>query len=107
METPDLDRLTLLERAQLLHDATLRRHGEIVERLEEARGQQAAQMARLGGLLAQQQATQTTLTQVAEQLRLQQAVQLTRLDRHEDVMLRLAQTLDAIKDLLERRNGRP
>ena len=107
MDTPDLDRLTLLERAQLLHDATLRRHGEILDRLEEARVQQAAQMARLGGLLEQQQATQTTLAAIAEQLRLQQAVQLTRLDRHEDVMLRLAQTLDAIKDLLERRNGRP
>jgi hypothetical protein len=107
MDTPDLDRLTLLERAQLLHDATLRRHGEILDRLEEARVQQAVQMARLGGLLEQQQATQTTLTAIAEQLRLQQAVQLTRLDRHEDVMLRLAQTLDAIKDLLERRNGRP
>ena len=29
------DRLTILERAQLLHDATLRRHGELLDRLEE------------------------------------------------------------------------
>ena len=30
MDTPDLDRLTILERAQLLHDYTLRRHGEML-----------------------------------------------------------------------------
>ncbi len=47
MNTPDnLDRLTILERAQLLHDATLRRHGEIVDRHEE-------RIARLEGLVTQ------------------------------------------------------
>ena len=34
MDTPDFERLTLLERAQLLHDSTLRRHGEMLERHE-------------------------------------------------------------------------
>ena len=38
------ERLTILERAQLLYDATLRRHGDIVDRHEE-------RMARLEGLL--------------------------------------------------------
>jgi hypothetical protein len=106
MATPDLDRLTILERAQLLHDATLRRHGEMLDQLEEARVQHEQRMAHLTSLMEGQQANQTALQEIAEQLRLQQAVQLTRLDRHEDIMLRLAQTLDAIKDLLERRNGR-
>jgi hypothetical protein len=36
MDTPDLDRLTILERAQLLHDATLRRHGDMLDRHAEA-----------------------------------------------------------------------
>jgi hypothetical protein len=44
MDTDDLERLTLLERAQLLHDATLRRHGDMLNRLEEARVQHAARL---------------------------------------------------------------
>jgi len=31
MDTPDLNRLSILERAQHLHDATLRRHGEMLD----------------------------------------------------------------------------
>jgi hypothetical protein len=46
MDTPE-DRLTLLERAQLLHDATLRRHGEILDRHEDALARHADHMAHL------------------------------------------------------------
>jgi len=94
------DRLTILERAQLLHDATLRRHGELLDRLEEERTRHANHMAHLEILMTQQVEMQTTFKEIAERLTQGQ-------DRHDEVMLRLAQTLDAIKDLLERRNGRP
>jgi len=94
------DRLTILERAQLLHDATLRRHGELLDRLEEERTRHANHMAHLEILMTQQVEMQTTFKEIAERLTQRQ-------DRHDEVMLRLAQTLDAIKDLLERRNGRP
>jgi hypothetical protein len=47
MDTPDFDRLTLLERAQLLHDATLRRHGKMLDHHDE-------QMALLQGRMEQQ-----------------------------------------------------
>ena len=40
------DRLSILERAQLLHDATLRRHGDLLDRLAERQESHAAQMAR-------------------------------------------------------------
>ena len=46
-----------------------------------------------------------SLREIADRLTQQQAVQAARLDRHEEVMLRLAQTLDAIKDMLDRGNG--
>ena len=88
------DRLTILERAQLLHDATLRRHGELLDRLEEERTRHANHMAHLEILMEQQSETQTTLREIALRLAARQ-------DQHEAVMLRLAQTLDAIKDLLE------
>jgi hypothetical protein len=79
MDTPDpLDRLTLLERAQLLHDATLRRHSDMIERHEE-------RLALLTGLMEQQTRALTALTEVA---------------------VRLDTTLQAIRDLLDRgRNG--
>lgn len=92
MDTTDpMDRLTLLERAQLLHDATLRRHGEILDRHDE-------HLALLRGLMEQQARTQTALSEIAERLTQRQ-------DQHEEVMLRLAQTLDAIRDMLDRGNG--
>jgi hypothetical protein len=94
------DRLTILERAQLLHDATLRRHGELLDRREEERTRHANHMAHLEILMTQQIEMQTTFKEIAERLTQRQ-------DRHDAVMLRLAQTLDAIKDLLERRHGRP
>ena len=72
------DRLTILERAQLLHDATLRRHSDMIERHEE-------RIALLTSLMEQQSRTLTALTEVAA---------------------RLDTTLQAIRDLLDRgRNG--
>jgi hypothetical protein len=71
------DRLTILERAQLLHDATLRRHGEMLDRHDE-------QIALLRSLLERQ-------TQTQQDLAATQA--------------KLTETLDAIKDLLGRGNG--
>jgi len=93
METTDPvnDRLTLLERAQLLHDATLRRHGEILDRHDE-------HLALLRGLMEQHASTQTALAEIAAQLTQRQ-------DHHEEIMRRLAQTLDAIRDMLDRGNG--
>jgi len=111
MDTHDRDdRLTLLERAQLLHDATLRRHGELLEHHEE-------RMARLEGLMEQQLRTQAVLGEIAERLvqrqdqhaewlKQQHDQHAERLDRHEEIMLRITQTLDAIRDLLDRGNGR-
>jgi ABC-type transporter Mla subunit MlaD len=84
MDTPDLDRLTLLERAQLLHDATLRRHGELLDQHAEA-------MGALRGLQERQERLMETLAGIAGQ--------------HQERMDRLQQTLDAIKDMLDRGNG--
>ena len=133
MDTPDLDRLTILERAQLLHDATLRRHGELLDR-------HADDMARLAQIVERQQQLQTDLQALVAGLLQRQDDQTARLERHaarltrlEDVVLRLdaahaqqderldrltaiaaqhetrmaalQQTLDAIKDMLERGNG--
>jgi hypothetical protein len=85
-------RLTILERAQLLHDATLRRHGEILDRHDEY-------IALLRGLMEQQTRTQADLREIADRLTQRQ-------DQHEEIMRRLAQTLDAIRDMLDRGNGR-
>jgi hypothetical protein len=96
------ERLTILERAQLLYDATLRRHGDIVDRHEE-------RMARLEGLLEQQLRTQTALQEMAERLTQRQDQHADWLrqqhELHEERMAKLQQTLDAIKDMLERGNG--
>jgi len=92
------ERLTILERAQLLHDATLRRHGEMLDRHEDSRLQHEAQMARMEALLEQQTRTQTALSEIADRL-------IQRQDQHEEILRRLAQTLDAIRDMLDRGNG--
>jgi hypothetical protein len=105
MDTPDLDRLTLLERAQQLHDSTLRRHGDMLDRHEDQLIEHAVRMARLEDLLAQQQRLQGDLREIADRLTQQQAVQAARQDRHEETMASLAQTLAAIKDMLDRGNG--
>ena len=89
----DLDRLTLLERAQQLHDAVLRRHGEMltwheaaIQRHEAFMQESARRLRFLEDLLAQQTLTHRAL--------------LERMDH-------LDTTLVAIKDLLERwQNGR-
>jgi hypothetical protein len=78
------DRLTLLERAHLLHDATLRRHGDMLDQHAEA-------MGALRRLQERQEHLLETLTRIASQ--------------HEERMTTLQQTLDAIKDLLDRGNG--
>src|SRR6266511_622046 len=105
VNTPDLDRLTLLERVQLLHDAMLRRHGDMLDRHEDQLIEHAARMAHLETLIAQQQRLQGELREIADRLTAQQAVQAARLDHHDAIMASLAQTLDAIKDMLERGNG--
>ena len=61
MDTEHEDRLTILERAQLLHDATLRRHGEMLDQHEE-------RIALLTRLLEQQQRTQVELREIAARL---------------------------------------
>ena len=78
------DRLTLLEQAQLLHNATLRRHGDMLDQHAEA-------MGALRRLQERQEHLLETLTSIASQ--------------HEERMTTLQQTLDAIKDLLDRGNG--
>jgi hypothetical protein len=77
-------RLTLLERAQLLHDATLRRHGDLLDAHAEA-------MAALRGIQERQERLMETLTGIAVQ--------------HEERMGELRQILQAIKDMLDRGNG--
>src|SRR5712691_5612824 len=114
METPDLPdaaRLTLLERAQLLHDATLRRHGEMLDSHEDSRLRHEARMEHLETLIARQQHLQRELQDIANRLTQQQAEQAARLDRHEaslawheEIMASLAQTLAAIKEMLGREN---
>ena len=97
MDTPDLDRLTILERAQLLHDATLRRHGDILDR-------HADHMAHLEVLMEQQLQNQTALREIAARLTQQQDMHAELLAQHEATMASLAQTLAAIKDMLPRGN---
>ena len=84
MDTPDLDRLTILERAQLLHDSTLRRHGEMLDAHAEA-------MTELRGIQERQERLMETLHTIAAQ--------------HQERMDALQQTLNAIKDMLDRGNG--
>jgi hypothetical protein len=77
-------RLTILERAQLLHDATLRRHGDMLDTHAET-------LTVLRGIQERQARLLETLTTIAAQ--------------HAERMTTLQQTLDAIKDLLDRGNG--
>ncbi len=91
MDTPDLDRLTLLERAQLLHDATLRRHGEMLDR-------QADDMAAMKRLSDQQLALNDQLSAITARLGHEQGISaeiVTRLNRgqalHDVILEHLAQ----------------
>jgi hypothetical protein len=74
MDTPDPeDRLTLLERAQLLHDATLRRHGELLDRQEDELARHVERITLLERLLEEQIHNHTRLTEIAAQLQTTQA----------------------------------
>jgi hypothetical protein len=124
-DIPD-DRLTILERALLLHDATLRRHGDMLDAHEDARVQHEAEMARLAALAERQQQLQADLHSLMAGLLQRQDVQTARQERHAERLAlleglqvrldlasaqhelrmdRIQQTLDAIKDLLGRGNG--
>jgi hypothetical protein len=82
-DTPE-DRLTLLEQSQLLHASTLRRHGVMLDKHEERMAALAANLTALRHLAERQQQTQQDLAATQAQL---------------------AETLDAIKDMLGRGNG--
>ena len=119
MDTPDLERLTLLERAQLLHDATLRRHGEMLDRLDEARVQhdlrlgalrqlaerQERLLETLGTLLVDHTTRLESLTTLGAQHDLHLATLTAIAAQHDERMAAVQQTLAAIKDMLERGNG--
>ena len=97
MDTPH-ERPTLRERAQLLYEATLRRRSDMLEHHER-------QMAQLQVLVEQQQQLQRELRAIAEHLAQRQDTLAQRQESHDELMRHLVQTLDAIKDLLERRTG--
>jgi len=97
-ESHDLDRLTLLERAQLLHDSTMRRYGEHLD--HHAERMDALQRTQ-DTLVAAQTALHELVTQHDDRMNaLHQLIA-----QHDDRMAELRQILAAIKDLLERRNG--
>ena len=85
------DRLTILERAQLLHDSTLRRHGEMLDRHEEERLRHEDQIRRL------------TAIQEGQHRLLEDVVGLAA--QHQERMDRLEQLLQAIREMLDRGNG--
>ena len=86
------ERLTILERAQFLYDSSQRRHAEALDRHQ-------AQLDRHEAMHQEHISRMATLEQLlSAQSRMQQ--QLI------DISARLQLTMDAIKDLLERRNGR-
>jgi hypothetical protein len=119
METPERDRLTILERAQLLHDATLRRHGELLDQHEEARVQHESRMAHLEAMLERQQQLATQMQALTARVLDRQDAEAVELERHEHIlevltriasqhderMAELQRTLIAIKDMLDRGNG--
>ena len=84
MDIDALECLTLRECAQLRHDATRRRHGEMLDQHAEA-------MVELRHIQERQERLMETLTGIATQ--------------HEERMAKLQQTLDAIRDMLDRGNG--
>ena len=92
MAEPFDDRLTLLERVQLLHDATLRRHGELLDRHDDS------SLRRHGELLDRHNDSFVQLQAMFEQHR-QLMCTLT------EVLTSMETTLHAIKELLDRGNG--
>jgi len=99
MADDPFDRLTLLERAQFLHDATLRRHGEALD-------QHAEQMARLHLLLARQQQMEQEVLALHAKMDARQDDLAAHQRDHAQHMARLDAILAAVLDLLRRgRNG--
>jgi chromosome segregation ATPase len=99
------DRLTILERAQLLHDSTLRRHSDSLERHE-------TQLLVLRQLAESQTRTLTRLEETMSRLtdnHISFAATLASHDARMAALESLAQRLvtvtEAIKDMLNRPNG--
>lgn len=90
--------LELLQRAQFLHDATLRRHSDSLERHETA-------LVVLRQLAESQTRTMQRLEDLSTRLTESQIAHSSRLAAVEEAIVRIAQTLDAIKDMLGRSNG--
>lgn len=90
--------LELLQRAQFLHDSTLRRHSDSLERHE-------TQLLVLRQLSESQTRTLTRLEEAMTRLTDSQIAHSSRLAAVEEAIVRIAQTLDAIKDMLGRANG--
>ena len=89
---PDLEsRVDLLERAQLLHDATLRRHGELLD----AHATAMTEMRQI-------QERQYDMLALLQGIQLGQAERLILLEQQTND---LRQLVHAIKDLLDRPNG--
>jgi hypothetical protein len=60
--------LTILERAQLLHDATLRRHGEMLDRHEDQLIAHASEMTELRRIQERQESLMETLADISARL---------------------------------------
>ena len=108
----DLDPLTLLKRAQLLHDATLARHGDLLD-------SHAEQLTLLLGLEQRQQQHEAEILALLARLADRQddlaqhqrdhAAHMARLGaliaQHEEHMDALRQILGAVLEMLRHRNG--
>lgn len=104
--TDPFERLNILERAQLLHDSTLRRHSDSLER-------HALEILLLRQLAESQIRTQQDLRDLHTRLTDNQISFAATLASHEARMAaleslaqRLVAVTEAIKDLLNRPNGR-
>lgn len=102
METPDFDRMTILERAQHLHDATLRRHGEMLDRQEDARVTHTDQLATLQRLSDQQAILNAQLLQLTARLAEEQGHHADALFRADVAVRSLQQEQDRHAERLER-----
>src|SRR5262245_55340201 len=85
----DLDRLTLLERAHRLHDATLHRHGRFLDR-------QVDDVAALQRLQVQQDALNAQLVAMTARLTTEASVTAERLTRAEQAQHRHDELLAAL-----------
>lgn len=99
------ERLTLLERAQLLHAATLRWHSDMLDRYTAALARHDAQMVQLRETQERQECLMETLTGIAARHGAHLKTLTAVAAQHEERMAKPQQTLDVIKDMLERGNG--